>query len=47
MTVANIITLGCREYKEFVFVLFPHLMTVPARTFSCLLMEDHVPKNIN
>ena len=33
MTVANIISLGCREYEEFVFVLFPHLMTAPARTF--------------
>ena len=28
MTVANIITLGCGEYEDFVFVLFPHLMTV-------------------
>ena len=28
MTVANIITLGCGEYEDFIFVLFPHLTTV-------------------
>ena len=28
MSVANIVTLGCGEYKDFVFVLFPHLTTV-------------------
>ena len=33
MTVTNIITLGCGEYEEFIFVLFPHLTTVPARAF--------------
>ena len=33
MTVANILTIGCGEYEEFIFVLFPHLTTVPARTF--------------
>ena len=27
MSVANIITLGCGEYKDFIFVLFPHLTT--------------------
>ena len=32
MTVAKIPTIGCGEYEEFVFVLFPHLTTVPART---------------
>ena len=47
MTVANILTIGRGEYEEFVFVLFPHLMTVPATTFSCPLMEDHAPKNID
>ena len=33
MTVANILTIGSGEYEELSFVLFPHLMTVPARTF--------------
>ena len=33
MTVADILTIGCGEYEEFVFVLFPHLTTAPARTF--------------
>ena len=33
MTVADILTIGSGEYKELFFVLFPHLMTVPARTF--------------
>ena len=47
MTVANIITLGCREYEEFVFVLFPHLTTAPARTFFLSTMEDHAPKTID
>ena len=28
MSVTNIITLGCGEYEDFVFVLFPHLTTV-------------------
>ena len=41
MTVTNIISLGCREYEEFVFVLFPHVTTAPARTFF------FAPKNIN
>ena len=31
--VADILTIGCGEYEEFVFVLFPHLTTAPARTF--------------
>ena len=26
MTVANIISLGCGEYEEFVFVLFPPIL---------------------
>ena len=47
MTVTNILTIGCGEYEEFVFLLFPHLTTVPARNFSCPLMEDHAPKNID
>ena len=33
MTVADILTIGCGEYEELVFVLFPHLTTVPARIF--------------
>ena len=33
MTVADILTIGCGEYKELVFVLVPHLTTVLARTF--------------
>ena len=33
MKVADILTIGCGEYEEFIFVLFPHHMTVPARTF--------------
>ena len=28
MSVTNIVTLGCGEYKDIVFVLFPHLATV-------------------
>ena len=28
MSVANIITLGCGEYEDFIFVLFPHRTTV-------------------
>ena len=34
MTVADILTIGCGEYEEFTFVLFPHITTTPARTFS-------------
>ena len=29
---ADTLTIGCGEYEEMVFVLFPHLMTAPART---------------
>ena len=44
MTVANIITLGCGEYEDFIFVLFPHLMTVPAMTF---FLSTYASKNID
>ena len=33
MTVTDILTIGCGEYKELVFVLFPHLTRAPARTY--------------
>ena len=33
MTVANILTIGCGEYEEFIFVLFPHFTTAPAGAF--------------
>ena len=33
MTVADILTIGCGDYNELVFVLFPHLTTAPASTF--------------
>ena len=47
MTVANILTIGCGEYEEFVFVLFPILRQRLPGHFSCPLMEDHVPINID
>ena len=44
MTVANILTTGSGEYEELFFCTIQQCL--PGH-FSCLLMDDHTPINID